>query len=578
MIQDDDFNVRIGQIRSRKGPRARPFIARVLAAAERAGGLKHRSTRRRRGAGFGRGRAGSFAAIHRLNARSRGAVIKARVVRNRAGCAPLRAHLGYLRRDGATRERVRGRMFDAEWDDADHRAFAEQCEGDRHHFRFIVSPDDADRLSDLKTFTRDLMGQAERDLGTKLDWIAVDHWNTEHPHVHVIVRGRADDGTDLVIARDYVKNGMRARAGHLVSQELGPRSELEIRSRLDAEVEADRWTSLDRALGAEAAQHNQVIDLRPGKGQVGAGQARSAMIARMRKLERLDLAKALGPGQWRLSQNAEPTMRALGERSDIIKRIHRGLVAQRIERSVAEFAIDEIHPAWPIVGRLVARGLDDELSGTAYAIIDGVDGRAHYVRLPDLDAASDAPLGGIVERRHYQDAVGRQRVAVAVWSDLRLEAQIQAQGATWLDRQLVGRSPETLSSSGFGGEVRAAIEGRIEHLIGQGLAQRQGQRAIFARNLLETLRRGELETTSARIASTLGLAYCPAQEGERVMGVYRQRFNLASGRFAMIDDGLGFTLVPWSPSLERQLGQQVSGLAQAGRVEWRFTRGQGVSL
>ena len=100
-------------------------------------------------------------------------------------------------------------MFDAERDDADHRAFAERCDEDRHHFRFIVSPDDATELSDLKTFTRDLMAHAERDLGTKLDWVAVDHWNTEHPHIHVIVRGRTDDGRDLVISRDYVPEGMR---------------------------------------------------------------------------------------------------------------------------------------------------------------------------------------------------------------------------------------------------------------------------------------------------------------------------------------------------------------------------------
>ena len=92
--------------------------------------------------------------------------------------------------------------------------------------------------------------------------------------------------------------------------------------------------------------------------------------------------------------------------------------------------------------RLVARGLDDELKGTAYAIIDGVDGRAHHIRLADLDAASDAAPGSIVELRQFQDAVGRQRVALAVRSDLPIDAQVQAGGATWLDRQLVAREPD----------------------------------------------------------------------------------------------------------------------------------------
>ena len=147
----------------------------------------------------------------------------------------------------------------------DHRAFAERCESDRHHFRFIVSPDDATELSDLKALTRDLMAQAQRDLGTKLDWVAVDHWNTEHPHVHVIIRGRADDGQDLVISRDYIREGMRARAEGLVTRELGPRSEQEIRRSLEGEIEAERWTRLDNVLAREAGRNGGIIDLRPDR-------------------------------------------------------------------------------------------------------------------------------------------------------------------------------------------------------------------------------------------------------------------------------------------------------------------------
>jgi hypothetical protein len=116
----------------------------------------------------------------------------------RASCGTLRSplvpHLKYLRRDGVTRDGEPARMFGADGEDIDHRAFAERCEDDRHHFRFIVSPEDAAELSDLKAFTRDLMADAERDLGTRLDWVAVDHWNTEHPHIHVILRGRTEPG------------------------------------------------------------------------------------------------------------------------------------------------------------------------------------------------------------------------------------------------------------------------------------------------------------------------------------------------------------------------------------------------
>jgi type IV secretory pathway VirD2 relaxase len=581
MNRDDDLRVRLGRIRDRgrgSADRVKPFLARALAAAEKAGGLQRRFGRRSRSAAFGRGRAASIAAARLMTNRTRSVAVKARVVRHRARGAPLGIHVAYLRREGVTKDGAPGRMFDAEHDEADHRAFAERCEGDRHHFRFIVAPQDAEQLSDLRAFTRDLMVQAERDLGTKLDWIGVDHWNTDNPHIHVIVRGKGDDGHDLVIARDYISHGLRARAAHLVTLELGPQNDFEIRRDLDAQVEADRWTNLDRVLAREAAPHDGVVDLRPGVDAGADGHARIAMIGRMQKLERLGLAEPLGPARWRLSEHAEPTMRALGERNDIIRRIHRGLADRGVERSVADFALDEGRATEPIIGRLVARGLDDELRGTAYAVIDGVDGRAHHVRLPDLDATSDAEPGGIVELRRFEDAAGHERLALAVRSDLPIDAQVHADGATWLDRQLVGRSPASLSSGGFGREVREAMKARIEQLVGQGLARRQGQRVIFARDLLDTLRRRELEAAAARVSESAGQVCHPAIEGEAVVGMYRQRLDLASGRFAMIDDGLEFTLVPWSPSLERHLGRQVSGIMRDNRIEWSFVRKRGPTI
>src|SRR5690606_14878426 len=138
---------------------------------------------------FGRGQRASIQANRLIAARSRGAVVKARVVRHSGRSAPLGAHLDYLSRDGVTRDGENARLFGPETEVADGRAFAERCGDDRHHFRFIVSPDDALEMSDIKSFTRDLVGQMEKDLGTRLDWVAVDHWNTEHPHVHLIVRG-----------------------------------------------------------------------------------------------------------------------------------------------------------------------------------------------------------------------------------------------------------------------------------------------------------------------------------------------------------------------------------------------------
>ena len=174
---------------------------------------------------------------------------------------------------------------------------------------------------------------------------------------------------------------------------------------------------------------------------------------------------------------------------------------------------------------------------------------------------------------------GRKRLALATRSDFSLQRQITAPGATWLDRQLLARESAVTGSSGFGAQVRDAMDRRVEHLAGEGLARRQGQRTILARDLLDTLRRRDLGVTVKKMSAETGLAYRPSNDGEHIAGVYRQRITLSSGRFAMIDDGLGFQLVPWRPALEQPLGRQVSGVMMSGgRIDWSFGRNRGLRL
>ncbi|WP_044547328.1 relaxase/mobilization nuclease domain-containing protein [Mesorhizobium japonicum] len=579
MSDQREFRVRPGRIRSTRAQSSRPFIAQALAAAQKAGGSVSRSGgigsgKRSR---FGRGRAASVQANRFLTGRSRVAVIKTRVVRHSKRGAPLATHLNYLRREGVTRDDAKARMFGPEVDDASTADFVDRCKGDRHHFRFIVSPEDAAEMADLKSFTRDLMARMQRDLGTALDWIAVDHWNTDNPHVHVILRGRADDGQDLVISRDYISHGMRDRASDLVTQELGPRSDLEVRRHVERQVEAERWTGLDRQLLRDA-RANGVIDLAPDADRQ-PDEFTALKVGRLRRLESFGLAEQLGPGQWVVSDRAEATLRAMGERSDVIKRMHRAFSIRDIERASASYVLAAENVAEPVIGRLIERGLDDELKGTAYAVIDGVDGRCHHVRLADIEAAGDGVPGSIVELRKFEDAQGRRRVALAVRSDLDIGRQVDAEGATWLDRQALARPAAALSDGGFGAEVRLALDRRAEHLVGLGLAERQPGGTVFARNLIATLRQRELDALASRLAAHSGRSFNRAGTGDFVSGTYSQRFALASGRFAMIDDGLGFQLVPWTPALERHLGNHVSGVVRAdGGADWSFGRKPGLGL
>lgn len=579
MSGEDEFRIRPGRIRSSSSQRTRPFIAQALAAAQKAGGAVSR--RGTIGPGnrsrFGRGQRATVQANRFITARSRGAVVKARVVRNNGRSAPLATHLSYLRREGVTRDGEKAKLFGQGDEEIDAKAFAERCEDDRHHFRFIVSPDDALEMADLRSFTADLARQMEKDLGTKLDWVAVDHWNTEHPHIHLIVRGMQDDGEDLVISRDYIKEGMRDRARDLITLELGPRTDLDIHNALERQIESERWTSLDRQLARDGNRHG-IIDLAPQPG-IQPDDFQALKVGRLRKLESLGLADQIGPGQWVMDESAETTLRELGERGDIIKRIHRGLTERGIERGASSYVLAGESLGDPVIGRLIDRGLDDELKGTAYAVIDGVDGRTHHIRLPHLDAAGDSAPGSIVELRTFDDAKGRRRVALAVRSDLSIEQQVTASGATWLDRQAIAREPVPLGGGGFGGEVSEALELRVDYLIEEGLAKRQGRRVIFNRNLLNTLRTRELDTVGEKLAAEISRPHTPSATGEYVAGTYQRRIALASGRFAMIDDGLGFQLVPWTPSVEKHLGKHISGIARGnGGVDWDFGRNRGIGL
>lgn len=570
MSEDREFRVRPGKAKRSKaqGRNARGLVAEVLRVAAMSSGGKRAGwggSRRRGQSSFGKGR--TAFARSRLFGSGRRVLVKALPVRHRIGgrsMAPLSAHVAYLKREGVTRDGSPARMFDANGDAADDRAFADSCKDDRHHFRIIVSPEDAGELTDLREYTRDLVRQMEADLGTRLDWVAVDHWNTHNPHVHLLVRGQTDQGADLVMARDYISHGLRSRAEELAFAELGPKPEHEIQRTLDREVTAERWTRLDTEIG-RAADELGVIDLRPEQPGPDDPRLRRLMIGRLQHLETMGLAAEGEPGQWVVTGGVQAKLRDLAARGDIIRTIGQALKDHGQDRPLDSYAVVSSAPEKPIVGRLIDKGLHDELTGTAYAVIDGTDGRSHHVRLPGIEALEHSPaLGGIVELRAIsKPSEPKPTLILATRSDLDLGAQVKASGATWLDHRLIERGTG-VADGGFGAEVRRAMDARTDHLVREGLARRYGERTVFERGLIDTLRRRELDAVGAKIASETGLPYRPTQAGEKIAGVVRQRLALASGRFAMIDDGLGFRLVPWASTLEQQLGRQVSGIIRDG--------------
>ncbi|CAN7480099.1 relaxase/mobilization nuclease domain-containing protein [Caulobacter sp. LjRoot300] len=573
---DDEFLLRPGRVGFDRSAKPARFLGQVRRAVEAAGdaGPGRRAGPRGRlggglGRGAGRGRTGAAA--------NRRVVVKSRIVRqsgSRYRAAPLSRHIAYLQREGVSRDDTPARMFDARGDGADVAAFAERCEGDRHHFRLIVSPENAADLADLRAFCRDLMGRAEQDLGTRLDWVAIDHWNTDNPHLHVLVRGRAEDGKDLVIAGDYLARGLRERASQLVTLELGPRTQREIDAGHDADVAAERWTRLDRTLVAAAHPGDRVVDLRRDK---SGGQDDARLLGRAAHLAKLGLAQAEGPGRWRLAEDLEARLRDLSVRGDIIKTYHQAMARGGRHPTPERLVIHGQQDGPPVLGRLVERGLHDELAGSAYVLIDGLDGRQHHLVFPHLADTTDAPTGAIVERRAYVDRDGVARQALAVRSDLSVEAQVEARGATWLDRQLLKHAPDDVAA-GFASEVAEAMSRRAGVLVGRGLASVREGRLAPVPGLLATLQAQDLEAAAARLARETGRSVRSTKQGEAVEGVYRRRIDLASGRYAVLDDGLGFRLAPWRPALEAHRGLAVGGVLEPGGMTWTLGRTRGPGL
>ena len=641
-------------MRSTSGKRARKYLGRVLAAANLArGGAAMFGSRSKgfsgsrigRGAGTGRMLAGRG---NRSAYGARRVVIKASIVKLAGkGAGVAVAHLRYLQRDGTTRDGRPGQLYGRDDDAVDGKAFQERGLGDRHQFRFIVSAEDGAEYEDLKPLTRRLMARVEEDLGTKLDWVAVDHFNTGHPHTHIVVRGKDHLGADLVIAREYLTTGMRERASELVDLDLGPRSVREIEAGLRAEVEQERLTSIDRSMLREVQAG--IVSAAQGD---AFGQA--IRVGRLAKLRRLGLAEPIGDASWRLAPGLEGTLRRVGERGDIVRMMQRDFSRRGLERAGSDQAIyDPSSPdARPLIGRVVSRGLADEHADRHFLIVDGIDGRSHYVPIGkgagldvvpegvavridplraeirevdrtiaavaagnggryDVDAhlrhdpgATEAfaethvrrleamrRLGGNVTREpsgqwiisdeHLERAAAHEAkllrdrpVAVEILSPQPLSKLVDVDAATWLDRALVAAEPLPLREAGFGEEVRDGLHRRRRWLIAQGLAEEVAGATRYRVGLLATLQRRELLRVAGQLSEELDLPFAETSGGGRIDGVLRRRVDLVSGRFALIEKSREFTLVPWRPVLERQIGNPVSGIMRGDDVNWSIGRGR----
>jgi type IV secretory pathway VirD2 relaxase len=306
-----------------------------------------------------------------------------------------RAHGRYIARESATHGGdPRAVGFNATEESIDIAARLEgwQKTNDERLWKLIVSPEFGDRV-DLKRLTRDLISQMEIDLGTRLEWIAAAHFNTEHPHVHVAVRGVAAEGRPLRLSRDFIREGIRHITEDLCTRQLGYRTEFDAADAQRREVHQHRYTSLDRIIqrDADRAEAAQSLFFTVSKDPSRAGLGPSASLIERRTAERLmvlesiGLAESTGPKTWRVRRDFVNVLRAMQRSADRQKTLaaHGALISdERLRMSVLD-----VRSLTTLEGRILVHG-EEESSGRSYLMLEGTDARVHYVYYtPEIEAA-----------------------------------------------------------------------------------------------------------------------------------------------------------------------------------------------
>jgi hypothetical protein len=602
-------------------------------------------------------RKGSAGKARPVSASSRRVVVKARFAVHGAGKgAPLRAHVSYLAREGQERGRPepgleravdylqredtpgneRPGFYDRGAEDLDGKAITAGWADDNRHFRLIVSAEDGEALGDLKPFIREVMAGLEQKLGTRLDWLAVDHWDTDNPHSHVLIRGKTGEGDDLFIPSRLISHGIREHAQEIATRVLGPRLETDLARERFREISRMSVTPLDREL----------VAAQDGAGRISVH--RPDLLARLERLEGWGLAER-GRMGWRIAGDLFGSLRSMEQHADVEQAVSSHLSeGRRLPVLAAER--NEVAE-----GLLVHVGPSDDLGGGVLAVIETDRGELRYQRfereqdivilqdaIPGAIVAfepnhpeprpSDRAIAAIAERTgglysadlHQAEApsvsegllaanlrrleamrrmslvsrneegvfivghdhlkralmyeerlVRRYPVSPSVASYWTLEEQVQAIGPTRLDRVLAGEAAPPPGESAFARQHAAALQHRRLFLIEQGWMQ--SHEAMLAPSTLQHMAYNELRAAADELSAALGKPVLTVRLNS-VRGVYAQRIDLAQGRMALIVGDRQASLVPWRPVMERFAGREIEGVWRGQGLSWGIARARGMGL
>ncbi len=500
-----------------------------------------------------------------------------------------RAHGHYLSRAGAQRDDDRGVGFDAESDNVylPDRRDSWQKAGDRRLWKLVVSPEAGDGI-DLQAHARSLVGQMEEDLGTKLEWAAIDHHDTDHPHVHVAIRGVDDRGRGLQLPRDYVRHGIRGRSQEFLTRSLGPRLDLDRRKARERAVHAPRVTEIDRSLRRQARSDGVVDFSGPVPVHPAAQERRLQDLRRLAYLDGLGLAERVDARSWRISDRLEAGLRQIQVSGDIQKSLASAGIG--ISDRHSPVALTSLEPGAQLRGR-VAGAAFDEAKEQPFLIIEGADGKRHAIpqspSIQNLRGLGRLRPGEVVTVRAWGEPASTN-VGIREHGTLRTLRQIDSP-STPLDLDAIASVRETGSlsappgSQGFARRWWESVRARVPLLERAGMIRRIGRgedheayEAVRGAEQMVEARMTQRERTPLALEELKDRHGKPLRMAEPVAGrVHRGRLvgygdDAEGNRHAVLDTGRELTAIRTEGSAE--IGHDVRARALQAAEEEREQR------
>jgi type IV secretory pathway VirD2 relaxase len=509
--------------------------------------------------------------------------VKIQYVANRSP-GGWRAHGRYLSREGAQREGARGLGFDASGEGIaiEDRLGAWQKAGDRRLWKVILSPEQGHRL-DLRQHARELFGAVEADLGTRLEWVAIDHYNTAHPHVHVVIRGLDEEGRTLAIPAEYVRDGIRARSQELATRRLGYRTAQDRERARERAIQAPHFGELDAILeqrvdGGRVVAFDGLVPPQPP-----AQALRLHLIGRLQFLESIGLAERTGPRSWRLSELHRPGLRQMQLLRDIQKSVARGDLL--LTDPSAPQALLDLGPGENVRGRIAGTTFG-EVEERIFLVVEAGDGRV--LLMPETAEMERRRREGGLQRGTVVTLEGRQAArdgGVVRWTDVHEHGKLEeleqaAEAGNLLDvavlERATGPDPDRAGESppaGFGMRWERALARRALVLEQAGLLRQEipgrwtAEPGALAQIRARMRQRDRLPMSFAEVEQMSGK---PIQAPSTIPGMlYRGRLvayaeDEHGERHAVLDEGR----VLWAVPTERRdlaVGTQVRARSGSAR-------------